>query len=96
MKNFNEFITDLNLSEMNDNTEHTNEISEQPITQADDIPKNYMFFGNLKKIKSNIDRILELDEKELDALLDEHDWAIDHISSANENIEQVAEFLLNR
>ncbi len=68
-----------------------------PVKEQDSQNKqtNYMFFANLKKIRDNADKILALNAEELDALLLEHDWAIDHISSANENIEQVTEFLTN-
>ena len=34
-----------------------------------------------------------MDEPMIDSLLSEHDWASDHISVANENIEHVFNFL---
>ena len=64
-----------------------NKINENHETQ------NYMFFGNLKTMKRLVDRLLEMDENEIDQLLTEHDWASDHISVAAENLEQVFNFL---
>lgn len=58
--------------------------------------RNYMFFNNLRKMKSEIEEILSLDEKMVDDLLcDGHDWADDHISVAKENIDHVYNFLLH-
>ena len=54
---------------------------------------NYMFFGNLETMKRLIDELLTMDESEIDAILNEHDWASDHISVATENLEQVFDFL---
>ena len=54
---------------------------------------NYMFFGNLATMKRLIDELLTMDESQIDAILNEHDWASDHISVATENLEQVFDFL---
>ena len=54
---------------------------------------NYMFFGNLETMKRLIDELLTMDQSEIDAILNEHDWASDHISVATENLEQVFDFL---
>lgn len=56
---------------------------------------NYMFFGNLETMKGMIDDLLQMDESKIDAILTEHDWASDHISVANENLEHVYNFLKN-
>ncbi len=56
---------------------------------------NYMFFGNLETMKNMIDELLQMDESKIDAILNEHDWASDHISVANENLEHVYNFLKN-
>ena len=55
--------------------------------------QNYMFFNNLNTIKRLVDEMLDMDESMIDSLLSEHDWASDHISVANENIEHVFNFL---
>jgi hypothetical protein len=54
---------------------------------------NYMFFGNLETMKRLVDTLLEMDESQIDNILNEHDWASDHISVATENLEQVFDFL---
>ncbi len=54
---------------------------------------NYMFFSNLSEIKRMIDDLEKMDQKFVDKLLSEHDWASDHISVATENIEHVFKFL---
>lgn len=56
--------------------------------------QNYMFFNNLESMRDMIDEILSLDKHQLDQMLSaEHDWASDHISSAQENIQQVHSWL---
>lgn len=88
MQNFEEFKQSLKT------VQETISPVEQHMVQESK-PTNYMFFANLKKIRDNADKILALNAEELDALLLEHDWAIDHISSAHENVDQVTEFLTN-
>ncbi len=57
---------------------------------------NYMFFNNLKTIKKNIDSLLSLDESKVDELLKNgHDWAVDHISTSKDDIEEVSNFISN-
>ena len=56
--------------------------------------ENYMFFGNLKTIKRLIDELLEMDESKIDAILsDGHGWALDHIATSKDDIEEVFNFL---
>lgn len=55
---------------------------------------NYMFFGNLKTIKRLVDEMLEMDESEVDAILsDGHNWALDHIATSKDDVEEVFNFL---
>lgn len=54
---------------------------------------NYMFFGNLKTIKRLVDEMLEMDESEVDAILSEHNWALDHIATSKDDVEEVFNFL---
>jgi hypothetical protein len=55
---------------------------------------NYMFFGNLKTIKRLVDEMLEMDEAKVDAmLLDGHNWAVDHIATSKDDVEEVFNFL---
>jgi len=55
--------------------------------------EHYMFFQNLKTIKHNIEEILSMDPAKVDAMIsDGHDWAEDHITTAKEDIQQVADW----
>ena len=54
---------------------------------------NYMFFGNLETMKRLVDELLTKDHSQIDSILNDHDWASDHISVATENLEQVFDFL---
>ena len=54
---------------------------------------NYMFFSNLKTIKRLVDELLQMDESKIDTMLDEHDWASDHISGAKDDVEEVFDFI---
>ena len=57
---------------------------------------NYMFFSNLEQMKRQCELLLELDPNRVDEILmNGHDWADDHISSAKENIDQVFDFMMN-
>jgi hypothetical protein len=59
--------------------------------------QNYMFFSNLKAIKRLIDMMLELDESHVDMILTNgHAWAVDHISTSKDDIEEVYGFLMDR
>ena len=65
--------------------------------QHGDHLEHYMFFGNLKTIKRNIDRILALDPSEIDKIIHNgHDWAEDHIATSKDDIEEVCDFLCNQ
>lgn len=55
---------------------------------------NYMFFGNLKTIKRLVDELLEMNESEIDSILTNgHNWAVDHIATSKDDIEEVFNFL---
>lgn len=56
--------------------------------------QNYMFFGNLKTIKRLVDKMLEMDESEVDSILTNgHNWALDHIATSKDDVEEVFNFL---
>lgn len=58
---------------------------------------NYMFFQNLSTIKHAIDDILSMDKKEVDQILSKgHNWALDHISTSADDIQEVYNFLKHR
>ena len=57
--------------------------------------KHYMFFSNLKSIKEKVDKLLEMDPREVDAMLsDGHDWASDHVSTSRDDIEEVYNWIV--
>lgn len=67
----------------------------QSIKEEHESP-NYMFFSNLEQMKRQCELLLELDPNKVDEILmNGHDWADDHISSAKENIDQVFDFMMN-
>jgi hypothetical protein len=39
------------------------------------------------------DELLQMDKSEIDAMLTEHDWASDHITSSKDDIEEVFDFI---
>ena len=56
--------------------------------------QNYMFFGNLQTIKRLVDKMLEMDESEVDSILSNgHNWALDHIATSKDDVEEVFNFL---
>lgn len=58
--------------------------------------ENYMFFGNLETIKMAIDKLLQMDPDKVDSILkDGHNWAADHIATSKDDIQEVADFLIN-
>lgn len=58
---------------------------------------NYMFFGNLETIKRMIDELVQMDHTQIDEIIkDGHEWAVDHIASSADDIQEVYNFLKNR
>jgi hypothetical protein len=58
---------------------------------------NYMFLGNLETIKRMIDEMVQMDANQVDEILKGgHDWAVDHIASSVDDIQEVYNFLKNR
>ena len=59
-------------------------------------PSNYMFFENLKTIKRLVDIMLQMDPAQVDEVLKNgHDWAVDHIITSKDDVEEVGDFLIN-
>jgi uncharacterized protein YerC len=58
---------------------------------------NYMFFQNLKTIKSAVDAMLQMDPMMVDQILSNgHDWANDHITTSKDDVEEVYNFLKSK
>lgn len=55
---------------------------------------NYMFFNGLVNIKRMVDELLQIDPKEIDILLNEHDWASHHMSTSNDDITEIFQFII--
>lgn len=96
LKKHTELTTGSRSTEAND-TKGIQESFDMPKEPHGDHLEHYMFFGNLKTIKRNIDRILALDPSEIDKLIHNgHDWAEDHIATSKDDIEEVCDFLCNQ
>jgi hypothetical protein len=56
--------------------------------------KNYMFWQNLKTIHHSCAELLKMDKDKIDEILDNgHDWAIDHVATSADDIEEVYHFI---
>ena len=67
------------------------------VKEGHDHKKNYMFFQHLNTIKDAIEDMLKMDHKEVDDMLSNgHNWALDHITTSVDDIEEVYHFLKNR
>ena len=59
-----------------------------------DETESYMFFDNLETIQGMCEEMLQMDQEEVDEMLmDGHNWAEDHISTAKESLSHVRNFL---
>ena len=55
---------------------------------------NYMFWQNIKNIQHCCNEILNMDKAEIDKILENgHAWAIDHVSTSCDDIEEVYHFI---
>jgi hypothetical protein len=64
------------------------------ISESHDETDNYMFFANISNIKRMCDEILEMDHSMVDTkLTDGHGWAVDHIATSKDDVEEVYGFL---
>jgi hypothetical protein len=67
------------------------------IKECDCEMENYMFFQNIKTIHEATKEILEMDPEYVDSILsDGHQWAVDHIATSADDVEEVYHFLSNR
>lgn len=59
--------------------------------------KHYMFFSNLKAIKSKVEDMLAVDPTKLDKMIDDgHDWANEHISTSKDDVEEVHNWIMGQ
>ena len=87
-----------NLVKTFESFDHNSKLGNLEIEQESHHEVNhYMFFGNLETIKRYVDAMLEMDPTAVNELLDNgHDWAADHIATSKDDIEEVANFLMNK
>ena len=61
---------------------------------CDQQENNYMFFQNLKTIHHAIGELLQMDSAQVDKLLSSgHGWAVDHITTSADDVEEVYHFI---
>ena len=73
-----------------------NHIEGGEINEGEHESNNYMFWSSLKTIQHASKEILEMDYNKVDALIaDGHAWAVDHISTSSDDMEEVYHFLAN-
>lgn len=57
--------------------------------------ENYMFFGNLETVHRLAGIMLKMDPLKVDEILKNgHNWAVDHIATSKDDMEEVANFLI--
>ena len=62
--------------------------------EGDESSNNYMFWQNLKTMKHSIDELLTMNQAEVDKMLaNGHAWAVDHIATSSDDIEEVYHFI---
>ena len=86
-----EMMSDKELADMC--SELPSEMSESKSIREHYEQKNYMFFSNIENIQSMCQSIMEMNENDVDAILSEHNWALDHIATSADDIEEVYQFL---
>lgn len=64
-----------------------------PIKENEGESQNYMFWQNLKTINHASGELLDMDQQQIDKMVENgHAWAVDHISTASDDIEEVYHF----
>jgi hypothetical protein len=62
--------------------------------ESHDEKENYMFFANVSNIHRMCEEILNMDSSFVDEVLSQgHGWAVDHISTSKDDVEEVYQFL---
>jgi hypothetical protein len=65
-----------------------------PVNENMGETNNYMFWSNLKTIVHATGELMKMDSSKVDSVLDNgHGWALDHIATANDDVEEVYHFL---
>ncbi len=54
-----------------------------------------MFLANLDSMARHIEELRQIKPEQLDAILQEHAWAEDHIATSKDDLQEVTEFMLS-
>lgn len=66
----------------------------EPMTEHEHESNNYMFWQNIKTMHHGAKEMLEMDPSRVDAILsDGHGWALDHIATSADDVEEVYHFI---
>jgi hypothetical protein len=73
-----------------------NDIHGGDINEGEHESNNYMFWSSLKTIQHASKEILEMDNNKVDSMIaDGHAWAVDHIATSADDMEEAYHFLAN-
>ena len=85
---------ELDLSDDEDEDEYDYDEEEMISEGGDEGLTNYMFFSNLKQMHRMAEELLSMDKTAIDSILtDGHAWAVDHIATSKDDVEEVYNFL---
>ncbi len=77
--------------------EDFNSVPVNSVTEGENHHENYMFFQHLMTIKHAIEDMLAMDREKVDKMLSAgHDWALDHMATSTDDVEEVYHFLKGR
>jgi hypothetical protein len=80
-----------------ENMENFKQKLEEIMSNKDEMSNNYMFWQNLKTIYNAVSEMKGMDFENVDNVLsDGHGWALDHIATSKDDIEEVYHFLKNK
>ena len=80
-----------------ENMENFKQKLEEIMSNKDEMSNNYMFWQNLKTIYHAVSEMKGMDFENVDSILsDGHGWALDHIATSKDDIEEVYHFLKNK
>jgi SUMO ligase MMS21 Smc5/6 complex component len=77
-------------------TDILNEFEMSPENQVHSEVPNYMVTQNIKQMIKQLQVISEMSEDELLSVMAEHPWAVDHLTTSKDDIEEVYNFLTNK
>ena len=79
------------------NMENVKQKLDEMISNHSKESNNYMFWQNLKTMYHAVSEMKEMDFDSVDSMLsDGHGWALDHIATSKDDVEEVYHFLINK